>query len=438
MVVLGGKLNVRQLHAILILCVILQSQSRLVHSRFSIEVAGDQVASIGDDRKTEIKKLFNSLKPNGKRSALVLGFDTDESSDSESYAQFYNDFQKLPEKKPTNQTLLLVRDGAKLELASKLGYIASPQSGGWLLLGQTRYFEPKPRDKNEHLDGLEAEGSLKNFAFDYSRVWSTAEPQKIDYVRNQLRKKTKSEIDREYRRLPKDEREFHRNISDYEKIGWVSDGYYVADGYWSLIHGGAAWFEAREESRLVNLGKQKLSGELDKWFSKKKILDQYQSTFDTTRRNESEAKSNDMDAIWQRWSVLIGGEDSERIPTFTLERQSAQTRMIGRVLVDGNIHRSFLLEEDFGRAPRALARYDNPEIDFNKAKALFVGLIDIFISPNHETVVLLTEKELIGIDVETGSEIYREEHELKFNKVVMVEWAIGQHVAKWKQFLSSL
>lgn len=428
----------RRLQAILILFVIMHVESRLVRSQHPEAAAREAVGVSEGERDAAFKRLFASLIPRGDRTALVIGFDTDESSDSESYAQYYDEFEKLPKKKPTNRTLLLVRNGSKIELARNLPYIASPQSAGWIFLGQSRYFEPKPRDKNEYLDKLELEGSLKNFAFDYSRVWSTAKPSQIDSVRDRLLRKTKAKIDREYRRLPRDDREYHRNISDYEKIGWIADGYYIADGYWSVIHGGAAWFEAREESRLVNLGKRKLSGELSKWYSKTKILDQYKATFDATRRTGPDGKYNDMDATWERWSRLIGGGDPDRIPTFTLERHQAQTKVVGRVLVDGNTHRSFLLEEDFGPAPRALARYDNPEIDFPGAQALFTDLIDIFVSPYHETVVFLTKKELIGFDVPSVAEIYRAPHDLRFNKIVMVEWATGDHASKWTRYLSGI
>jgi hypothetical protein len=391
-----------------------------------------------DSRNDAIKSLFAHLKPTGRNSALMLGFDTDESSDAESYAQYYDDFEKLSEKKPTNQSLLFVRNDRSLELAARFDFIASPQSNGWLFLGQARYFERKPRDKNEHLDRLEKEGSLKNFAFDYSRIWTAKDLDRIGPARKAVIGRTKAQIDREYRRLPRDEREYHRNISDYEKIGWISDGYYIADGYWSLIHGGAAWFEAREESRLVHLGKQKLSGELHKWYSKKTILDQYKSTFDTTRRNGPDAKYNNMDATWERWSVLIGGKSGDRIPTFTIERHEGQTRLIGRVLVDGNTHRSFLLEEDFGLAPKPLARYDNPVFDFSRAKAIFGDLIDVFVSPGQETVFFLTAAELIGFDVASGDELLRTRHGLKFNKVVMVEWADSRQAEKWRAELSNL
>jgi hypothetical protein len=388
-------------------------------------------------REERLKILFAHLKPKPGPSGLLLGFDTDNSDDAQSYAQFYDDFSKLPEKKATNKTRLFVRDGDKVEIAAKLDLIASPQKSGWLYLGQARYFEPRPRDKNKILDSREEKGDFKNFGFDYSRVWVTDNISKVEEARNEKVRRTKAEIDREYRKLKPSEREYHRNITDYEKIGWVSDGYFIKDGFWSLVHGGAAWFEASEHSELVNLGPRKLSGNLSSWFDYKKIVTTYSTEFDSNRRYGEDAKYNDMDSLWSRWKESFSGNDPDRIPTFTLERHEAKTRMIGRALVDGNTHRSFLGTADFGIAPPELARYDNPDLDFAAAKSIFPDLIDIFISPSQDTAFFLTAMEMIAIDTASGKELFRENHELKFNKVVMVEWAVGEHVGRWRKELSN-
>jgi len=388
-------------------------------------------------REERLKILFGHLRPKPGPSGLLLGFDTDNSDDAQSYAQFYDDFSKPPVKNATNKTRLFVRDGDKVEIAAKLDLIASPQNSGWLYLGQARYFEPRPRDKNEDLDSREEKGDFKNFGFDYSRVWVTDNISKVEEARNEQVRRTKAEIDREYRKLKPSEREYHRNITDYEKIGWVSDGYFIKDGFWSLVHGGAAWFEASEHSELVNLGTRKLSGKLSSWFKYEKIVATYSGDFDRTRRYGESSKHNNMDFLWNRWKEVFSGNDPDRIPTFTLERHQAKTRMIGRALVDGNTHRSFLETADFGKAPPELARYDNPDLDFAAAKSIFPDLIDIFVSPSQDTAFFLTAMEMIAIDTATGKEVFRENHELKFNKVVMVEWAVGGHVGRWRNELSN-
>lgn len=407
-------------------------------STSQIVTNSSEPVAVNDEIRTDIlRAVFRNQKPRPGRSALLLAFDTDDSDDAESYSQYYDHFEKQSEKKPTNKTILFVRDGTHVRLGAELDFVASPQANGWLYLGQARYFEPKPRDRNEHLDRLEEEGSIRNFAFDYSRVWTTGDRQKIATVKNTLINRTKGKIDAEYNTLPRDEREYDRNISDYEKIGWVSGGYYIADGYWSLIHGGAAWFEANENSRLVNIANGRLSGRLSHWYSKKEIIDRYADDFNLNHRNSPDAKYNHMESIWQQWKESISGRDKDRIPTFTLARSKGRTSLIGRALVDGNTHRSFLLEVYFGPAPRKLARYDNPDFDFDKLSEAYPNLIDVFISPTQDTAFLLTDTEMIAIDIPSANELYRTLLKVKFNKVIMVEWATGRHVDQWQTELGS-
>ncbi|HMT06360.1 MAG TPA: hypothetical protein PKA82_00035 [Pyrinomonadaceae bacterium] len=357
------------------------------------------------------------------------------SDDAESYTQYYDHFEKLSQKSPTNKTLLLLRDRNDLVVASSLDYIASPQSNGWLYLGQARYFEPKPRDRNEELDKKEQDGWLKNFGFDYSRIWVTDIPAKIPAVQSSLVRKTKLKIDKEYKSLPVDEREYHRNITDYEKISWVSDGYYIIDGYWSLIFGGAAWFQARENSRLVALSSSRLSGNLLNWVSKERAVAGFAEYFKTEYDDCNKKNGSKYDCIWKHWQSDLNQNHPSEPASINVLRSGGQTKLMGNVLVDGNRYRSFLEKADFGQIPKALASYDNPKIDFEKFKALYPELIDVFVSPNQNMVILLTKNEFVLIDVLTRSEQSRTKHNILFNKVVMVEWATNAHVDRWRNTL---
>lgn len=397
------------------------------------KVSGQEFGS----REERVKILFAHLKPKPGPSGLLLGFDTDNSDDAQSYAQFYDNFSKMPEKKATNKTRLFVRDGDKVEIAAKLDLIASPQKSGWLYLGQARYFEPRPRDKNEDLDSREEKGEFKNFGFDYSRVWVTDNISRVEEARNEKVRRTKAEIDREYRKLEPSEREYHRNITDYEKIGWVSDGYFIKDGFWSLVHGGAAWFAARERSHIVRLSRSEISGRLSNWYPTTEIIGRFSQYGETDPQKCTKSKSISDTCLWNQWKRSLSRNYPGEEPTFTVERHSAQTRLIGLILADGNIHRSYLGKSDFGPAPERLAKYDNPEIDFAVAKSIFPDLIDIFVSPSQDTAFFLTAMEMIAIDTASGKELFRENHELKFNKVVMVEWAVGEHVGRWRSELSN-
>lgn len=409
------------------------SKSALPIAQITPSIASKAAVS---DKRDSLAEAFKQLRPTSGDAGLLLAFDTDAGDDAHGYAQFYDEFTKVDEKPPTNRTYYLVRTGDSVKLAAKLDYVASPQKTGFLYLGQARYFEPKPRDKNEDLDHLESKGGLKNFAYDYSRVWRTTKKSEIPSSKRAIIAATKREIDAEYRKLQGEEREYHRNITDNEKIGFISNGYYVVDGFWSQVTGGAAWFQAYTKSEVVSLPGYKIAGTLHHWFPKRQIIQKFEEEFNATRRNSEDAKYNNMNAFWQMWLERLSETGTESVPTFTLERRQGRTHMVGLVLIDGNRHRSFHADADFGAAPKSLIAYDNPIIDFAKLKEVYPTLIDVYVSPNQNTVFLLTDKEIVGIDVKTRDELYRDNHDVVFNKVVMVEWATNDHVSRWWNELS--
>lgn len=379
--------------------------------------------------------VFKDLVPKNGDCGLLIAFDTDLSKDAESYAQFYDFTEKESEKQPTNQTIYLTRIVDKVELSAKLNFIASPQKHNFLYLGQSRYFEPKPRRRNQYFSEFEREDSTtKLFGFDYTRIWKTTRQADIEGEKKQVLRATKLMIDAEFRKSKEKER--MQNISDYEKVGYIADGFYIADGYWSRIIGGAAFFEAHEQSKIVPLSSKKFPGRLRDWYSQKQVFEIFKKTFDDDYRFGEDSKYNDMDAFWKQWSDALKSK-YEDVPTFSLERIQGRTHLKGLVLVPGNNYRSFLAASDFGDAPKALIKYDNPPLDFGKLKSIYPTLIDAFVSPNQNTVFLLTDNEIIGIDVKSRSELFRFIHRVGFNKVIMVEWATNGFVNKWKKELLS-
>ncbi|MGI8543113.1 MAG: hypothetical protein ACR2MD_06485 [Aridibacter sp.] len=387
----------------------------------------------------KLEEALRDLNPQDGDSGLLLAFDTDTGQDRQSYTQFYDSNKEFTEKNATNKTIYLTRKDDEIKLAAKLNFVASPQNDGFLYLGLARYFEVKPRDKNEHLDNLENNESyegFKNFGFDYTRIWKTNDNTQISQAKKAIIKKTKRKIDSEYKKLNSEDREYHRNITDYEKISFISDGFYITDGFWSQIRGGASWFDAHTKFEVVSLCKRNISNRLKDYYSEKDIVKSFQKTFGKTRSGSDDAKYNDMDSFWQSWKDRLEGK-YDIIPTFTLERHLAETHLTGLVLIDGNNYRSFHAESDFGKAPKALISYDNPKIDFDKFKQIYPKLLDVFVSPNQNTVFVLTDKKIIGIDVETKKEIYSQDHNLEFNKVIMVEWAVNDYVEEWESELNS-
>ncbi len=379
--------------------------------------------------------ILSTLRPTPGNCGLLLGFDTDVSKDADSYAQFYDYTSKQSTKPATNRTIFLTRIFGKVAVSAELDFIASPQKNGFIFLGQSRYFEPKPRVHNAYLSEFERpDSTTKLFGYDYTRIWRTTRISNVAAASRNTYDRTKSEIDLRFRRAK--EKEWEQNITDYQKIGYVGNGFYVRDGFWSQITGGASFFNAVELSEIVSLTNVRVSENLDSWYSRKHIVEVFRSAFNKNHRNGKDAKYNDEDALWTEWKERLQGRFDET-PTFTLERMKGQTHLIGRLLVPGNAERSFMATADFGNAPKKLITYDNPSLDFGALKQLYPGLIDYFVSPNQNTVFLLTDKELIGIDVESRSEIFRETHAIEFNKVVMVDWSVGGYVGRWARVLKN-
>jgi len=48
-----------------------------------------------------------------------------------------------------------------------------------------------------------------------------------------------------------------------------------------------------------------------------------------------------------------------------------------------------------------------------------------------------TPDRMVGIDSQTGKELLNVEHKMKFNQIVMVEWALGANATRWESELKS-
>jgi hypothetical protein len=170
-------------------------------------------------QRPSLDSILASLNPRPGDSALLIGFDTDVSKDSESYVQYYDYTQKTFTKPPTNRTVLLTRIGGEITRQRTLDFIASPQRDGFIFLGMARYFEPKPRRRNDYLSEYEKPGSDTNlFGFDYTRIWITRHLASVERERRETVARTKAEVDSQFRKSK--EKEWEQNISDYQKIGF--------------------------------------------------------------------------------------------------------------------------------------------------------------------------------------------------------------------------
>lgn len=399
----------------LALCFCLLTQNLSVAGSTAQTVVAENALQV---QESKFAKALTGLEPKGGDCGLLLGFDTDVSNNASGYEQFYDYHGPDLKKTIPNKTLFITRKGNKVKVAAKLDYIASPQKDGFVYLGQVRYFEPKPRVKNPDFESLEKDFRVKLFGFNYTRIWQTRAKNQIAAATARTLEATKAEIDEEFRKSK--EKEWLQNITDYEKLSFVGDGFYIKEGFWSQVTGGPAFFQAHTKNKVVPLRNDRVSGKLKSLYAAQRI----EEAFNKVKEQFGE----------DRWGSdeKIGYVENS---TYTLARFKANTHLVGLILVDGNAHRSFHADADFGITPKSLVRYNNPKIDFAAFKQADENVIDVFVSPNQNTVFVLTKTEIIGLDVKTKNEIFRQKHDLQFNKIVMVEWATSDFVSKWEKEL---
>ncbi|MGF1521731.1 MAG: hypothetical protein ACFBSF_05355 [Leptolyngbyaceae cyanobacterium] len=358
------------------------------------------------DSRSGLEALLVDLQPRSGSVGLLLSFDTDTSENIQGYRQFY-DFDQPAREVAANKTLYLTRTGDEVSLSVELDYIASPHTTGFIYAGQARYLEA-PRTEN--CFGMEC-----IFGFDYSRVWTADSQQEIQTAKDEVIAQIKNTINTDFAERGTDA----QHVTDYEKVSYITDGFYVMEGFWSQITGGAAWFQAYEKSNVIVLSDRDFPTQLSDIYSAQEIEQRFQPIKD---------EFGDFD-----WGGRINYFENS---VYTLARVRGNTHLIGLVEIYGNAHRRFQASSSMGIAPEAMITYDNPPMDFDRFKDLYPTIIDFFVSPNENTVFILTDEEIIGIDVFKDQEIFRQKHNLIFNKVIMVEWAIGDFVDLWQQELT--
>lgn len=347
---------------------------------------------------------------------LLLGFDTDTSQNAQSYQRFFDDSQTITppseEDFPTNKTLMFSRHNDQVKQSAKLNCLAAPQNDGFLFLGLVTYRE-KAKVEDEWYQNIQQQAQ-KEWPFEYTGIWKSKNYHALGEAVHAQISQLKDTLDTRY---ALDSLQF---ITDYEKPSYIVPGLLVTEGYYTLIHGGASWFNAFEYNKHYVLGQKSFSPKLEKWASRERI-----------RSATAELKAEYGER--RPWS----GTPIDYIydPTFTLSRINGRVHLIGLLNMDANSSRTYLAPFDAGPAPTELVGRNSFPLKFNDFKRIDPELVDVFISPNFSTIFVLTQTWIFGIDVASKRELFRKKHELVFNKVVLVEWATGDYVNKWETAL---
>ncbi|MEM9005403.1 MAG: hypothetical protein AAGE59_18000 [Cyanobacteria bacterium P01_F01_bin.86] len=357
--------------------------------------------------KSEFEAVLAGLQPQTGNAGLLISFDTDTGQNSQGYDQFY-DFTQPAQAVNTNKTLYLTRVDDTIHLAAELEYIASPQTERFIYAGQVRYLEAPRTEDCFAMPCI--------VGFDYSRIWTADSKLAIQAAKDEAIAQIKDSVDADFAARGADA----QNVTDYEKVSFITDGFYVTEGFWSQTTGGAAWFQAYEKSSVVALSNREIPTHLRELYSPEQIASGFQPVRDMFGD--------------RRWLGEV--IDYVNNSLYTLARVRGNTHVLGLIEVDGNAHRRFHASANMGIAPESIIAYDNPPLDFDQFQNLYPAMIDLFVSPNENTVFVLTDEAIVGIDVFSKQEIFRENHNLSFNKVVMVEWATGRFVTRWQQELT--
>ncbi|HEY6350498.1 MAG TPA: hypothetical protein VI636_13915 [Candidatus Angelobacter sp.] len=351
--------------------------------------------------------------------ALLLAFDTDQSLNREGYAKFYDhDVKEFGEVSCQYRTLMWTRSGDSVSISADLPLVACPTKTGFTYAGVAGHFQPPaPASKKAAADGDDE--NLPHF-FDCLGVWRTNDPARISAEISHLQQRLAAPACGEKIDDPDT-----GNLTQHERISFITPNLLSLRGYTSEITGGAALFTATDEQREYGLDDGKTI----------KLTDLVPAaTVNSVFRREFTKQG------WvPKWS---GGVDIEKYnfakdAAFTLKNYGGATHLMGLHIAAGNAEREFLAEADFGVAPRSVALYADSGLDFKKFKQIDPKTITMFTSPDRATIFVLTNNSMIVIDSQSKKELFNLPHKLKFNKVVMAEWALGANTARWESELKS-
>ncbi|WP_050608162.1 hypothetical protein [Clostridium niameyense] len=122
---------------------------------------------------------------------------------------------------------------------------------------------------------------------------------------------------------------------------------------------------------------------------------------------------------------------------FFLDRRNGHWIMKGRLygIHDKKIYRDFNINFPI---PKKLLNYDELQISWNSIKSKVPDAVDAYTSPNKDLALIITNGKIYIYTIEndrlSNKPIYN--IDIKNEKVVMAEWAMGDYVEKWKEAIT--
>jgi hypothetical protein len=349
--------------------------------------------------------------------SLLLGFDVDPSLNRMSYNKFYDcDVDSFFPQAPCRyKTLMWTRSGDSVRLAVSLPIVACPRKRGFLYAGFAGYSRtPRPTKPDDWCD----KDCPPSFA-DCSDVWQTANAahiqQAMDGTQRWLASGDCGDTDK-----------YDSNITDDSRISFITPEVLAVERVKAVITGGATYFTATEydyESRLDTGSDLRLSDLLPPATINRVFRQSFQQQEFTPFRGE--------------WEDLEKFDFAKRAG-FTFVDVGGAIHLIGLHQAVGNAERTFLATLDLGVAPASLVKHADSGLDFSRVQKIDSKAVAVFTSPDRATIFVLTAERMIAIDTRSKRELFNVPHGLRFNKVIMAEWAEGKNTERWEKQLNSV
>jgi hypothetical protein len=212
---------------------------------------------------------------------------------------------------------------------------------------------------------------------------------------------------------------------DYERITFITPNFYITEGFESEVHGGAAWFDAREKCNFYKLNpgfgqsSNYLADYLERDRLNKIIIDAVKEGY-SDELSPGEPIDENFVMPW------AGSLENYGEVYFSFIYFNNRVRVLPFVLLNGNAHRSFLAEGTLFEDEDLIKKFGIKQYGM-ETKAL-----RDFISPDESTRTSIDEGKIKVYDNNTNRLLAEADFPI-YRRLVMSEWALGKYVETWEK-----